>query len=457
MKGRGEVMLEYFNLLEAMYTYFVFIFFFVYHMILLRKKDFSVKEWLIVSLLALVMMPLPSIDRAIPFANQFFGISGLIISVLFFLCKMFHFKVRMGIIMAIFGSFVLGFIETIAMLVTYVLFGYFTYRGGWIPLFVNIVLVYAIGCIIALLLRKPVGKILAKIKGNKYLQKLLSNFAILLSFVMLFFINYIYIVGYVRQSPVVLVSFFMIVVVATISLIIYSLYVDARHERLQKELESNHLEYYTNELEQQQTSIRKFRHDYQNIFLSIKSFIDDGDLQGLKKYYGENITTASKMIVENDFTLDSLQKIKVREIKSILASKIIAAQNLGGEAKVVVEVNEEIEEIPVESITLVRMLGIILDNAIEAISERDFEEEGSLYVGVFKWSSGITIIVENTCSQGVPPLEQLWKSGFSTKGEGHGLGLGNLLELANQAPNVTLGTSIEDGKFRQELLIENLE
>ena len=450
-------MFEYFNFLEAVYMYFVSIFFFVYHMILLQKKDFSVKEGLIVSLVALTIVPLPSIDRAIPFANQLFSISGLILIFLFFLCKMFHLKIQTSIFMAVFGSFILGFIEAIAMFVTYVLFGYFTYRGGGMPLFVNILIVYAFGGIIALLLRKPAGKVLEKTKGNKHLQKLLSNFAILLFFAMLFFINYIYIVGYARQSPVVVVSFFMIVAVATISLIIYTLYVDAKHERLQKELESNHLEYYTNELEQQQITIRKFRHDYQNIFLSIKSFIDDGDLQGLEKYYGENITTASKAIVENDFTLDSLQKIKVREIKSILASKIIAAQNLGEGTKVVVEVNEEIEEIPVESVTLVRMIGIILDNAIEAISEKEFQGEGSLYVGVFKWSSGITIIVENTCSQGVPPLEQLWKSGFSTKGKGHGLGLGNLLELANHSPNVTLGTSVEDGKFRQEILIENLE
>ena len=450
-------MFEYFNGLEAVYMYFVLIYFFVYHMLLLQKKDISVKEGLMVSIVTLTAVPLSSIDRAIPFVNQFVSVTGLILLALFFLCKVFHLKLRTGIIMAIFGSFTLGFIETLAMLATYVLFGYITYRGGWMPLIMSILFVCVFGTIIALLIRKPMVKVLVKINGNRHLRKMLSDFAILLYFAMLFFINYIYILGYVRQSPVVVITFFVLVIATTTSFIIYTLYVEARQERMQKELESNHLEYYTSELEQQQISIRKFRHDYQNIFLSIKSFIDDGDLQGLEKYYGENITTASKAIVENDFTLDSLQKIKVREIKSILASKVIAAQNLGRDVKVVVEVNEEIEEIPMESIALVRMLGIILDNAIEAISERDFEGEGSLYVGVFKWSSGITIIIENTCSPNVPPLDQLWKSGFSTKGQGHGLGLGNLLELANQSSNLTLGTSVEDGKFRQELLIEELE
>ena len=460
MKGKGEEMFEYFNFLESVYFYFVFIAFFVYHMILLLKKEFSLKEWLVMNLLAAITMVAPFIDRSmIPFADQLLNPVTMISFPTFYLYKMFRVNVRSSIILAVFGSFIFSFIEGICRLVTYILFGTHTWLGGWniSVLLVNVLLIYIFAGITALLLRKPCAKIFSKLNRNKQLEKLLSNFTILLFFVLLFFMNYIYIVGYVRQSPLVVVSFFIIVIAATTSFIIYTLYVEARQERLQKELEGNHLEYYTNELEQQQISIRKFRHDYQNIFLSIKSYIDDGDLQGLKKYYGDNITTASKAIVENDFTLDSLQKIKVREIKSILASKIIATQNLGGGAKVVVEVNEEIEKIPVESITLVRMLGIILDNAIEAISERDFEGDGLLYVGVFKWSSGITIIVENTCGQGVPPLEQLWKSGFTTKGKGHGLGLGNLLELANQSPNVTLGTSVEDGKFRQELLIENLE
>ena len=443
-------------LLESVYLYLGAIFYFVYLMILFRKRNFGIKEWLMVNLTALVFVVLLLVDRAIPFTNQFFYILGLVCSLLFFLCKIFHFKVRIGLIIAAFSSLIIAFIESIAMLATYVLTGYITYRGGWYPLLLNITFFYVFGWVIALLFRKPFTKALDKINANKHLQKLLLKFVILLFLVLLFFMNYIYMLIYVRLSPLVIISFFVIVVATTACLIIYILYLEVKSEYLKQEQEANHLEYYTNELEQQQISLRKFRHDYQNIFLSIKSFIDDGDLAGLEKYYGENITFASKMIMENDFTLDSLHKIKVREIKSILASKVIAAQNLGRDTKVVVEVNEEIEEIPIESITLVRMLGIILDNAVEAISERDFQGDGSLYVGIFKWSSGITIIIENTCSPNVPPLEQIYKSEFSTKGKGHGLGLVNLLELANQLPNLTLGTIIEDDKFRQELLIENL-
>ena len=223
------------------------------------------------------------------------------------------------------------------------------------------------------------------------------------------------------------------------------------NEKKSKEKEVEQLRLYTEELERHQSAMRKFKHDYQNILLSMREFIQNEDWAELKQYYASKVEAASGIITEDSFAFNGLEKIKVPEIKSLIAAKLMMAQNMDIDIHTTFEANEDIDYIAVDSVVLVRMLGIILDNAAEALAEL---KSGELYVGCLKWEAGITFIVRNTCRPDTPPLQQIWKPGFTTKGEGRGLGLANLSELVDSHKNITLKTSIKDGAFSQELLIE---
>jgi len=249
-----------------------------------------------------------------------------------------------------------------------------------------------------------------------------------------------------------LVTFFfipsVIIVIMGIGFLFIAGYLKAKYEKQVKDTELKSLQYYMSEIEQQYTSTRKFCHDYKNILFSIESFLHDEDIDGLKKYYSSKIKPASEVIVRDDFTLEKLSKINVREIKSIFAVKLMQAQSAGVETSF--EVNESIDHFPTDSVALVRMIGIIMDNAIEELTTI---KSGKLLVGCFKGENGITIIVQNTCRQDMPKLHRLRQSGFSTKGESRGLGLNILQEIVDQNPNLALETSIEDGNFVQTLRI----
>ena len=237
--------------------------------------------------------------------------------------------------------------------------------------------------------------------------------------------------------------------------LLYARYINAKHERLRKESEHSSLQYYVRELEQNQIALQKFKHDYQNILLSMRAFIQDRDMEGLEQYFSSKIEVVSETITKDSFTLQGLHKIKVREIKSLLTAKLAMAQMANPKIHIIFEVNEEIEHIPLDSsIALVRMLGIILDNAIEALMELD---RGKLLVACHKWEAGITFIVQNTCRPDIPPLHELTRRSFSTKKKGQGLGLSILSEIADSHPNVMLETRIDDDRFIQRLLIENEE
>ena len=232
---------------------------------------------------------------------------------------------------------------------------------------------------------------------------------------------------------------------------LHTIAIYSEHEKRQKDMEHQNLQSYIDGLERQQASILKFKHDYQNLLLSMQSFLDEEDWAGLKQFYASTSDVASSVIQESCSIFNSLHKIKLREIKSILAAKLILTQSMNADIQAIFEANEDIDEFPLDSVVLVRMLGIILDNAIEALSELP---SGRLFVSCLKWDAGITLIVENTCRPDMPPLSRLWSTGFSTKGAGRGQGLPILSELISACPNVSLDTSIEGTSFRQALLIE---
>ena len=224
---------------------------------------------------------------------------------------------------------------------------------------------------------------------------------------------------------------------------------EARYELLRKESEQENLHRYTQAVEQQYIAVRKLEHDYDNILLSLQGFIDENDFDGLKQYFFLKVAGTSSIVTKSHFALKNLEKIKVREIKSILAAKLMMAQGLGIDATF--EANEEIEDVYTHSLALVRMFGIILDNAIEAQAGL---EDKKIYVGSFKWEHGLYFIIQNTCPPNMPAFHNLWKTGFSSKGKNRGLGLTNLIEIVKELPNVSLETDIKDGNFVQKLVIE---
>ena len=243
-------------------------------------------------------------------------------------------------------------------------------------------------------------------------------------------------------------SFFLLGLVFFTSLYTYVSLMKARHRRLQRENEQKSLQFYTDELERQQIAVQKFKHDYQNILLSMQAFIEESDWEGLEHYFSTKIEATSKTIAKDCFALQDLHKIKVREIKGILAAKLVLAQNMG--LAVSFEADGDVENIPLDSVALVRMLGIILDNAIDALAELG---HGKLLVGCFKEDENLLIIIQNTCRSDILAPHQLERQGFSTKGEGRGFGLSNLFEIAKSFPNVLLETRIVENNFIQKLTI----
>ena len=103
-------------------------------------------------------------------------------------------------------------------------------------------------------------------------------------------------------------------------------------------------------------------------------------------------------------------------------------------------------------IDLSRILGIILDNAIEASLESDDKRVNIAFINK---NSSVIIVLINTFKGDIPLLSKLFKEGFSTKGENRGFGLSNLKDIIGKYMNISLDTYIENNEFYQEITINN--
>lgn len=208
------------------------------------------------------------------------------------------------------------------------------------------------------------------------------------------------------------------------------------------------LQEYTIKLEALYMDMRTFRHDYINILSSMGGYIESNDIDGLSVFFNNNIMPLSKGIESNNFRIGLLKNIKLPEVKGIMSSKIISAQELG--IDVFIDIMEPIEKINMDIIDLCRSLGILIDNAIEAALNC---RQPSLKIAFINKNNSVLISIINSYSEDLPPIYKIFQKGFSTKGENRGLGLSNLKKIIENHNNVILDTFIEDDEFIQNIEI----
>ena len=216
-----------------------------------------------------------------------------------------------------------------------------------------------------------------------------------------------------------------------------------------KEEEHRNIMEYTKHVEEMYEELRAFRHDYVNILASLSGYIENDDMPGLRKYFEENIMPTNERMNQGKYRLQKLSKLKDSAIKGLISNKIIYAMNQG--IDVFVDLIDEIKDISVNTIDLCRVLGIYMDNAIEAAKECVDKE---IKFNVVKEENSVTFVLMNSFVNHGLSLTDMEKQNVSSKGEGRGLGLNNVNEILSRYDNVNKVTEIKDNYFIQTLIID---
>ncbi|WAG68397.1 GHKL domain-containing protein [Clostridium sp. CF011] len=232
-------------------------------------------------------------------------------------------------------------------------------------------------------------------------------------------------------------------VIAKIFLIInYTLNKQIRMMQI-KEKEYDRLKLYSEITESLVDDIAKFKHDYNNIIFMMNGYIENNDFDGLRKHFSKEIFNQ-----HNIYDYFKLKKIKEPGFKGLLAAKM--SQIVKDGINISLEILNDIEVLYVDTFDLCRIIGILLDNAREAVKKCD---EKIIAISIVQ-DGPLNITILNSYNDKVN-INNIYQKGYSSKGENRGIGLSNVRNIINEKyPNVLLNTHIENHMFIQDLCIE---
>lgn len=193
---------------------------------------------------------------------------------------------------------------------------------------------------------------------------------------------------------------------------------------------------------------RIIRHEMLNNLLTLKSFKDKNSEEFDKTLDDFIMTCSNKSVgVKNIYKLPS-------GLKGIVYYKM----NIAGEKKINYsvniskQVNIKLEkESYKEYVSLCKILGIIIDNAIEA-SEKT--KDKLLIIDAYNEKDGIVIEVTNSCKEKDIDVSSLYRKGYSSKGNNRGFGLYIARMLLKNSKHLKMEQGCVNNLFTTKIIIK---
>lgn len=252
-------------------------------------------------------------------------------------------------------------------------------------------------------------------------------------------------VYYINALPIIITIISSLSLLAYFGISIYSLTKVTKLFLTTQELES--AEAYNKSLSILHDSVRGFKHDFDNIVATIGGYVKTDDMEGLKQYYLEleedcqkvnNIATLNPSIINNP------------GIFNLLSSKYHEADSKG--IKINLEIFLDLNTLNMKIYEFSRILGILLDNAIEEAETSDEKQINIKFRNEQNRKRQI-IIVENTYSNKDVDIDEIFNKGISNKENHSGLGLWEIRQILKKNSNINLYTTKDDNLFKQQLEI----
>ena len=243
-------------------------------------------------------------------------------------------------------------------------------------------------------------------------------------------------INYINILPVAFTFFNFICLLIYFVLSFYSLTKVINLVTTTQKLES--AEEYNKTLHILHDSVRGFKHDFDNIVTTIGGYIKTNDMEGLEKYYSQLEEDCSKV---NNLYILNPDIINNPGIYNLLTTKYGEADEKG--IKVTLTFLMDLNELHMKIYEFARILGILLDNAIEAATECDDKILNIDFRNDTKNSRHI-VLIENTYKDKDVNIDEIFNKGVTGKENHTGLGLWEIRQILKKNNNVNLHTTKTD-------------
>lgn len=305
-------------------------------------------------------------------------------------------------------------------------------------------LIFSITILIFFFYYNPIKKIQ---EGNETLN-LWILFYLLVSLIIVGFITF----TTTEVTPAFIVIFCLLVLQCSFTVFIYRVSKQIQQKKLQLQ-EKKDLLFLIQNLEENQSKLRRFKHDYQNLLNSLKLSAIHGDNQALldklENYSRDNLGKDSL------WQFQDTKNIKDDVLRSIFISKLNSIYQK--DIKYHFECLTEINDLPnIDLFDLIRIIGIAYDNALEEcetlkkLGARTVEINSMLYQSA---PNKLEFEIKNTCRKQLS-TNKLHQEGITNKANHEGLGLATVKKIANKYHNVYIAYSSDNGYFTFTISIE---
>lgn len=257
---------------------------------------------------------------------------------------------------------------------------------------------------------------------------------------------------YIDYIPSFLIFLSLIILLIYFLISLYSLFRTSKLEETKQSLEEERM--YNKTLTTLHDNIRGFKHDFNNIIQAFGGYLSTDNIDGLKTYYKDLLEECQ---INNNLAVLNPELINNPAIYSLLADKYYKSEELN--IKINLEVLTDLSTLNIKTFELTRILGILLDNAIEATSKCN-EKVVNITFRKDKHHDKILIIIQNTYTNKDVNTDRIFEKGYTSKevdesNKNHGLGLWEVRKYLKKNTNLDLYTTKTDELFTQQFEIYN--
>lgn len=244
--------------------------------------------------------------------------------------------------------------------------------------------------------------------------------------------------------------FFFVLLFLTISIwIILKLHISKIELNYEKQ-RINDTSKYMAELEDNYQEMRQFKHEYRNLLISIHAIAKSGN--------NEKIILIIENILKEERGLRSVERANLLNnledsaLKGLVMSKLYDAKK--NNVNLRIEINTKIEDLGSDTLVMSKVMGIVIDNAIEAASE---SEDKNVNLTMVRDGANIGLELENSFDNNVPiRIDSIFNPGYTTKGPSRGMGLTMLKGISDSNERILIRLSIQSNMFKFYLYMNDV-
>ena len=233
-------------------------------------------------------------------------------------------------------------------------------------------------------------------------------------------------------------------VIITAAIIIYN---KLKSDKLEKDY--NTMLEYVSKYEKIINEQGKKNHEYNNQLMVLNGYINNKEK--LKEYLS-NIIKEQKG--GKNYTIEQLSYFPDGGIKGLIYHKLSKMDEY--KVRPYLYIDKETKDIFETSFDIntyrdiTKLFGVFLDNAIEAASKAEKRE---VEIDMHKKDDYLIVIIGNTFDKSIE-VDKIGKTGFTTKGTGHGFGLSIVKDISKNNSKIETFNNIDGDLFKQTIMID---